>query len=180
MNQAHTIWLTGVSGAGKTTLALALQAELARRGTQATVLDGDILRQGLSSDLGLSQQDRSEQARRAAHVAALFVQAGTVALVALISPYAADRQLAREIHSDRGLEFFEVWVDTPLEVCAQRDPKGLYARNRAGLLPGLTGLDAPYDPPARPDARVVGYGASPEETATQILATFAAASHDPA
>jgi len=169
MEQPHTIWLTGVSGAGKTTIALALQDQLTRGGRQTTVLDGDILRRGLSSDLGLSHEDRSEQARRAAHVAALFAQIGVVAVVALVSPYAADRRLAREIHVERGLDFFEVWVDTPLEICAERDPKGLYARNRKGALSGLTGIDAPYEAPADPDMRVSGYGTTPEQVAARIL-----------
>lgn len=170
MRHAQTIWLTGVSGAGKTTIALELERELSGRGRHVTVLDGDVLRRGLSSDLGLSQEDRSEQARRAAHVAALFSQAGVVAIVALISPYAEDRQRAREIHDERGLPFLEVFVDTPIDICAERDPKGLYARSRAGQLRGLTGRDAPYEAPSAPDLRVSGYGVTPAQTAAEILA----------
>jgi len=110
------------------------------------VLDGDVLREGLSSDLGLTRADRAEQARRAAHVAAIVAASGFVAIVALVSPYADDRQRARHIHEEQGLRFSEVWVDTPLVVCEQRDPKGLYSRARAGSLQGMTGVDAPYEP----------------------------------
>lgn len=165
----QTIWLTGLSGAGKTTIAQAIEQELGRMTVAATVLDGDVLRSGLSSDLGLSARDRSEQARRAAHVAALFAQTGLVAIVALISPYAADRSRAREIHVEAGLPFCEVWVDTPLRVCAERDPKGLYARREAGLLRGLTGVDDPYEDPEAPEVHVVGYDATPQAAALQVL-----------
>ncbi len=164
-----TLWLTGLPGAGKTTLALAAERVLLRRGHAVCVLDGDVLRSGLSSDLGLSPADRREQARRAAHVAALVSGAGVVALVALVSPYAEDRQRARDIHKERGLPFFEVWVNTPLAVCEQRDPKGLYARARAGELGDLTGVDAPYQAPESPELRVAGYGEDSEEVAARIV-----------
>jgi bifunctional enzyme CysN/CysC len=168
-----TVWLTGLSGAGKTTLALAIEQELASSGCPACVLDGDELRKGLTSDLGLSREDRSEQARRAAHVAALLSRAGVTAIVALISPYADDRRSAREIHERLGLPFFEVWVDTPFEICERRDPKGLYARARAGELHDLTGLDAPYERPRTPDLRVEGYGEDPALTAREIVGLLA-------
>jgi len=166
----HTIWLTGLSGAGKSTISRALAAKLEASGQHVSVLDGDVLRRGLSSDLGLSPADRTEQARRTAHVAALMSQAGLVAIVALVSPYEQDRHVARQIHSERGLGFFEVWVDTPVSVCAERDPKGLYARHRAGELHGLTGVDAPYEPAVSADMRVAGFDATPEELAERILA----------
>jgi bifunctional enzyme CysN/CysC len=170
----HTIWLTGLSGAGKSTIAAALTARLQQSGERVSVLDGDVLRRGLSSDLGLSHADRSEQARRTAHVAALLSQAGVVAIVALVSPYEQDRSKARDIHTERGLRFFEVWVDTPVSVCAERDPKGLYARSRAGDLHGLTGVDAPYEPPQTADLTVAGFDTSPEELAERILAVMRA------
>jgi bifunctional enzyme CysN/CysC len=175
----ETIWLTGLSGAGKTTLALALEVLLSRLGWPVCVLDGDVLRGGLSSDLGLARADRAEQARRAAHVAAIVAASGLVAIVALVSPYADDRRRAREIHESLGLPFCEVWVDTPLVVCEQRDPKGLYARAHAGELQGLTGVDAPYEPPAAPDVRVNGSGEPADTTAARILGLARAARATP-
>jgi bifunctional enzyme CysN/CysC len=166
---AGTLWLTGLPASGKTTLAEAVERELGRRGRPACVLDGDVLRTGLSSDLGLSAGDRSEQARRAAHVAALIARAGVVAIVALVSPYAQDRRSARDIHEALGLEFFEVWIDTPLAVCERRDPKGLFARARAGKLHGLTGLDAPYEVPQAEALRVPGYRADPAVVAERVV-----------
>ncbi len=173
---AGTVWLTGLSGAGKTTLAVAARRALIGQGRSACVLDGDALRQGLSSDLGLSPADRAEQARRVAHVAALLCRDGVVALVALVSPFADDRRRARAIHAELGLPFFEVWVNTPLAVCEQRDPKGLYARARAGELQGLTGIDAPYDIPQAPELQVSGYGEPPEAIAARIAALLNQAS----
>jgi len=169
-----TLWLTGLSGAGKTTLALAIEQELAGIGRPSCVLDGDELRRGLTSDLGLSREDRAEQARRAAHVAALISRSGVIAIVALISPYRQDRRNAREIHQELGLRFLEVWVDTPFEICERRDPKGLYARARAGELHDFTGLDAPYEPPRSPDLQVDGCDEDSAQMARQIVALFGA------
>jgi bifunctional enzyme CysN/CysC len=169
-SRGATLWLTGLSGAGKTTIAGAIDGLLAELDYTGVVLDGDVLRAGLSSDLGLSPSDRSEQARRTAHVAALIAGAGLLAIVSLISPYADDRRRAREIHERQGLDFREVWVDTPLRVCQARDPKGLYARARAGEVKGVTGLDAPYDEPLDPDVRVSGCKGTPRDTAVAILA----------
>jgi bifunctional enzyme CysN/CysC len=165
-----TVWITGLPGSGKTTLAQAVRRELSAHGRPNCVLDGDELRSGLSSDLGLSHDDRSEQARRAAHVARLISRAGIVAIVALVSPYAEDRALARKTHA--GLEFLEVWIDTPLSVCQQRDPKGLYSRSRSGELSGLTGVDSPYESPTSPDVTVRGYGATPEVAASEVIAAL--------
>jgi bifunctional enzyme CysN/CysC len=169
-----TVWITGLSGSGKTTLAAAVRRDLSARGRPNCVLDGDELRSGLSSDLGLSHHDRSEQARRAAHVARLIASSGIVAIVALVSPYTEDRALARQTHD--GLEFLEVWVDTPLSICEQRDPKGLYRRSRAGELGGLTGVDAPYEPPTAADVTVSGYGVTPEAAAAEVIAALDAQS----
>jgi bifunctional enzyme CysN/CysC len=164
-----TLWLTGLSAAGKTTVARALELRLAELGKVAVVLDGDVLRKGLSSDLGISRKDRSEQARRTAHVAAVIAGAGLVAIVSLISPYAEDRGRAREIHDAGGLGFHEIWIDTPLHLCQERDPKGIYARARAGQIRGVTGVDAPYESPRDPDVRICGGECSPEEAAAKIL-----------
>jgi bifunctional enzyme CysN/CysC len=171
-----TLWLTGLPGAGKTTLAAATQRLLDIRGWPGLVLDGDVLRRGLSSDLSLSARHRAEQARRAAHVAALVSQAGVPAIVALVSPYLDDRCRAREIHAALDLPFFEVWVDTPLDVCERRDPKGLYSRARAGEIHEMTGVDAPYEPPDHPDLRVVGHGEDPDATARRLVALLALSS----
>ncbi|MDP9386137.1 MAG: adenylyl-sulfate kinase [Actinomycetota bacterium] len=154
--QGATVWFTGLSGSGKSTLAASLEAALVESGRPAYLLDGDDLRHGLNGDLGFSAADRAENVRRTAHVAALLADSGTVALVSLVSPYAADRQAARALHDAAGLRFAEVWVDTPLEICERRDPKGLYARARRGEIPDLTGVGAPYEPPADAELRLDG------------------------
>ena len=146
-----TVWFTGLPASGKSTVAVALEAALLDRSRGAYLLDGDNLRHGLNGDLGFSAEDRAENVRRTGEVALLFADAGLVGLVSLVSPYAADRRRIRERHEAEGLRFVEVYVNTPLEECERRDPKGLYARARAGELPGLTGIDAPYEPPERPE-----------------------------
>jgi bifunctional enzyme CysN/CysC len=143
-----TVWLTGLPASGKSTLAAAVERRLVEAGRPAYLLDGDNLRHGLNGDLGFSEADRAENVRRTAHVACLLADAGVVALVSLVSPYAAERDRARALHADAGLPFSEVWVATPPADCEARDPKGLYARARRGELTGLTGVDAPYEPPA--------------------------------
>lgn len=149
-----TVWLTGLSGSGKSTIAVELERQLLAAGRPAYLLDGDNLRQGLNGDLGFSATDRDENVRRVGHVARLFADAGVVAIVPLISPYRAARELVRAFHDAAELPFVEVFVDTPLEVCESRDPKGLYAKARAGEITGMTGIDDPYEPPAAPDHRV--------------------------
>lgn len=146
------VWFTGLSGAGKTTISLALATELRARGMPSFILDGDNLRSGLNRDLGFSPEDRTENIRRIAEVARLFVDAGMIVLVAAISPIAADRASARRSFADG--TFVEVHVDTPLTVCEQRDPKGLYKKARGGALTQFTGLSAPYEPPVSPELRV--------------------------
>ena len=146
-----TIWLTGLSGSGKSTVAAACEARLVAFARPAYVLDGDNIRHGLNGDLGFTAADRTENVRRVGHVARLMADAGVVALVPLISPYRADRSLVRELHVVAGLPFFEVFVDTPIELCEQRDPKGLYAKARAGELTGFTGIDDPYEAPEQPE-----------------------------
>jgi bifunctional enzyme CysN/CysC len=150
-SRGATVWLTGLSGSGKSTVAAACEARLVAFDRPAYVLDGDNLRHGLNGDLGFSAADRAENVRRVGHVARLMADAGIVALVPLISPYRADRDLVRELHTAAGLPFFEVFVDTPIELCEQRDPKGLYAKARAGEITGFTGIDDPYEAPMTPE-----------------------------
>jgi bifunctional enzyme CysN/CysC len=145
-----TVWFTGLSGSGKSTLAAAVEAQLAEDGTPAYFLDGDNLRFGLNADLGFAPEDRDENVRRTGEVARLFADAGLIALVSLVSPYREARDKVRAAHADANLPFLEVHVDTPLEVCEQRDPKGLYARARSGEIRDLTGVDAPYEAPEAP------------------------------
>lgn len=148
----RVIWFTGLSGAGKSTLAQALEARLLAQGVRTCVLDGDALRQGLNKDLGFSDSDRTENIRRAAEVARLMADAGLVVLTAFISPFRADRALARErIGTGR---FVEVFVDTPLAVCEARDPKGLYRKARRGEVHHMTGITSPYEAPDQPDIRI--------------------------
>jgi len=145
------VWFTGLSGSGKSTVARAVEARLAAAGRLVYVLDGDNVRHGLCKDLGFSAADRTENIRRLAHVAALFVDAGVLVLTAFISPFRADRQVARTL---LGADFLEVFVDAPLSVCEQRDPKGLYRKARAGAIPEFTGISSPYEPPERADLRL--------------------------
>jgi adenylyl-sulfate kinase len=163
-----TVWMTGLPASGKSTVAAGVEATLLDAGRSAYVLDGDNLRHGLNGDLGFSAEDRAENVRRTAEVSALLADAGVVVLVALVSPYRADREAARAAHDRRGLPFLEVWVATSLEECERRDPKGLYARARAGELKHLTGVDDPYEPPESPD--VVVRGDEPaEEAVARVL-----------
>ncbi|WP_067649593.1 adenylyl-sulfate kinase [Nocardia harenae] len=146
-----TVWLTGLSASGKSTVAVELERRLIAAGRPAFLLDGDNLRHGLNADLGFAPADRTENIRRVAEVAKLFAEAGVLAVVSLISPYREDRERARRAHLDAGLPFLEIFVDTPLAVCEARDPKGLYAKARAGEVRGFTGIDAPYEAPEQPD-----------------------------
>jgi adenylyl-sulfate kinase len=146
-----TLWFTGLPASGKSTIAVAVERRLVESGRPAYMLDGDNLRHGLNGDLGFSAEDRAENVRRTAHLAHALADAGTVALVSLVSPYAQDRDAARALHAADGIPFIEVWVDTPLDECERRDPKGLYARARAGEIAGLTGIDAPYEAPISPE-----------------------------
>jgi bifunctional enzyme CysN/CysC len=163
-----TVWFTGLPAAGKSTVAAAVEETLVLAGRSAFLLDGDNLRHGLNGDLGFDDAARAENVRRTAHVAALLAESGTLALVGLVSPYARDREHAAGLHASLGLPFVEVFVDAPLALCERRDPKGLYARARAGALPGLTGVDAPYEPPVRPDL-VLRSGEEPVEVAARLV-----------
>lgn len=163
------VWLTGLSGSGKSSVAVAMEAALLEAGRAAYVLDGDNLRHGLNGDLGFSAAERSENVRRTAEVAVLFADAGVVALVPLISPYRADRERARARAVSAGATFVEVHLDVALATCEERDPKGLYARARAGELTGMTGIDDPYEPPDRPEVVLGVADGSPEEMARVVL-----------
>jgi bifunctional enzyme CysN/CysC len=167
-----TLWLTGLSGSGKSTVAVELEQQLIRSGRPAYLLDGDNLRFGLNGDLGFSAEDRDENVRRVAHVARLFADAGVVAIVPLISPYRAARQLARDLHVAADLPFAEVFVDTPLAVCEARDPKGLYAKARAGEITGMTGIDDPYEAPENPEFRLTPDQGSAAEVAALVIAAL--------
>jgi bifunctional enzyme CysN/CysC len=149
-HRGAVLWLTGLSGSGKSTLAAALQTRLFKRGYAATLLDGDNLRHGLSSNLGFSDADRAENIRRAAEVAKLMAESGLVVIVSLISPFAKERENAAAIIRQAGISFAEIYVSTPLEICEQRDPKSLYKKARAGEIKGFTGIDSPYEPPTQP------------------------------
>ena len=167
-HRGAVVWLTGLSGAGKSTVAQALEAELFTRGIHTYVLDGDNIRHGLNSNLGFSPEDRVENIRRVSEVAKLMADAGTVAITAFISPYRIDRQRAREIALEANSEFVEVFVDAPLEVCEQRDPKDLYKKARAGKIREFTGIDAPYEAPEDPEITV----RTAEQTADESVATI--------
>ena len=143
--RARVIWMTGLSGSGKSTIANALEKKLFAAGIHSYILDGDNLRLGLNKDLGFTKEDRAENVRRVAEVSKLMVDAGLVVIVALVSPFKVDRDHAREIFEPG--EFVEVWVKTPAEICAERDPKGLYKKAKEGNLPNLTGVGQEYEPP---------------------------------
>jgi bifunctional enzyme CysN/CysC len=163
-----TVWFTGLSGSGKSTIANEVAERLLQSNRPAYLLDGDNVRHGLNADLGFSAPDRTENVRRIGEVARLMADAGLIVLVPVISPYRADRGGVRAMHVTAGLDFVEVFVDTPLELCERRDPKGLYAKARAGELTGMTGIDDPYEPPVDPELRL-----SPAPLAEQAAAVIA-------
>lgn len=152
--RGKTVWFTGLSGSGKSSVAMLVERKLLEKGISAYVLDGDNLRHGLNADLGFSMADRAENLRRLSHVATLLADCGHLVLVPAISPLAEHRALARKVHADAGIDFFEVFCDTPLQDCERRDPKGLYAKARAGEITHFTGIDSPYQRPKNPDLRL--------------------------
>jgi bifunctional enzyme CysN/CysC len=152
--RGRTVWFTGLSGSGKSSVAMLVERKLLEKGIPAYVLDGDNLRHGLNADLGFSMADRAENLRRLAHVATLLADCGNVVLVPAISPLAEHREMARKVHAEAGFDFFEVFCDTPLVDCEKRDPKGLYAKARAGEITHFTGIDSPYQRPKNPDLRL--------------------------
>jgi bifunctional enzyme CysN/CysC len=168
-HRGAVVWLTGLSGAGKSTIARALEKELFRRSMHTYVLDGDNLRHGLNSNLGFTPEDRAENIRRVSEVAKLMADAGTVVITSFISPYRIDRTRARAVALQAGAEFVEIFVDAPLATCEERDPKGLYQKARAGELKGFTGIDAPYEAPEDPEIVVHTHKQTPGESVAWIL-----------
>ncbi|MEJ6656167.1 MAG: adenylyl-sulfate kinase [Pseudomonas sp.] len=146
-----TIWFTGLSGSGKSTVAVALERVLAERGHLIYRLDGDNIRLGINKNLGFSAEDRTENIRRIGEIAKLFVDTGVIALSSFVSPYQADRDLVRKLHEDAGMDFIEVFIDVPLAEAEKRDPKGLYKKARAGEIKNFTGIDDPYEVPENPE-----------------------------
>lgn len=169
-----TVWLTGLPASGKSTIAAALERRLVQDGQAAYLLDGDNIRHGLSDDLSFRPGDRAENIRRVGQVARLFADAGVVAVVSLVSPLAADRAVPRKLHDAAGLPFLEVFVDTDVEECARRDPKGLYAKARAGQIQGFTGVDAPYEPPSEPEVRIATADVDVDAAVDRIRAALGA------
>ena len=164
-----SLWMTGLSGSGKSTIAVALEQVLAQRGFKAYRLDGDNVRHGLNRNLGFSAEDRAENIRRIGEVSKLFADAGIIAVNSFISPYQADRQLVRDLHREAGLPFLEVFVDAPLEVAEERDPKGLYKKARAGEIKGFTGIDDPYEAPDSPELHLRTYRFSIAECVQRVI-----------
>ncbi len=163
-----TLWFTGLSGSGKSTVAIEVDRVLTERGVACTVLDGDNVRHGLNSDLGFSPEDRNENIRRIGEVAKLFTEAGVINLTAFISPYREDRDRNRKIQGNG--DFVEVFVDAPLAVCEARDTKGLYKKARAGIIPEFTGISAPYEAPDKAEIVLNTDGESVEQSAAQVVA----------
>lgn len=162
-----TIWFTGLSGSGKSTVAVALERELSSLGYMSRILDGDNIRSGINSDLGFSEADRRENIRRIAEVCKLFTDTGIITLAAFVSPTSALRKLAREIVGKE--HFFEIYVSTPLEECERRDVKGLYAKARSGAIPEFTGITAPFEEPEHPELRLDTTHLSVEECVRRIV-----------
>jgi len=168
-----TVWFTGLSGSGKSTIAFTLEHALVQRRHLAYVLDGDNIRHGLNKNLGFSAEDREENIRRIGEVAKLFADAGLITLTSFISPYVKDRDQVRRLHEEAGLPFIEVFVNTPISVCEQRDPKGLYTKARAALAEGkgmgFTGVDDPYEAPPRPELVISAEKMTPQEAAAVVM-----------
>ncbi|CAN5869849.1 sulfate adenylyltransferase subunit CysN [soil metagenome] len=168
LSKGRTVWFTGLSGSGKSSVAVLVEQKLIESGCPAYILDGDNLRHGLNADLGFSMADRAENLRRLAHIATLMADSGLTVLVPAISPLEEHRDLARKVHAEKGFDFIEVFMDTPLEDCERRDPKGLYAKARAGELTHFTGIDSPYQRPKNPDLRLTcDHG--PDELAQRVI-----------
>src|SRR3954470_21487175 len=164
-----TLWFTGLSGSGKSTIAFTLEHALVQQGRLAYVLDGDNIRHGLNKNLGFSAADREENIRRIGEVARLFADCGVVTMTSFISPYRKDRDGVRALHVESKLPFIEVYVSTPIETCEQRDPKGLYKKARAGQLKGFTGIDDPYEEPLKPELTIDCTSVSPQDATVRLL-----------
>ena len=169
-HRGATIWFTGLSGSGKSTVAVELEGVLHELGVLAYRLDGDNVRMGINRNLGFSAEDRSENIRRVGEVAKLFVDSGVIALSSFISPYTADRDVVRALHEAAGMDFIEVYVDCPLADAEARDPKGLYKKARAGEIRNFTGIDDPYEAPSAPEVHLHSERQSLDEEVAEILA----------
>ena len=167
--QGATLWFTGLSGSGKSTVAVAVEEWLQNHGYLSYRLDGDNIRLGINNNLGFSAEDRCENIRRIAEIAKLFVDTGVITLSSFISPYRADRDLAKKLHQDAGMVFIEIFVDCPLEVAEQRDPKGLYKKARSGEIPTFTGISDPYEAPTAPDLHLQSHIHSLEDEAQSVI-----------
>jgi adenylylsulfate kinase len=167
--QGATLWFTGLSGAGKSTLAFLLEQLLLDNNYKAYVLDGDNVRHGLNNNLGFSAADREENIRRVGEISKLFADAGMIVISSFISPFVKDRRLVRNLHQQAGLPFVEVFIDTPLEICEQRDPKQLYAKARRGEIKDFTGISSPYERPEHPEI-IVQTTSTPQAGAETVLA----------
>jgi len=164
-----TIWMTGLPSSGKSTLAFTLEHALVQRSRLTYVLDGDNVRHGLNKNLSFSAEDREENIRRIGEVAKLFSDAGFITITSFISPYRKDREIARRVHDEAGLFFVEIFIDAPIEICEQRDPKGLYKKARRGEIRGFTGIDDPYEPPENPELIIKSGELTPQEGAMKLL-----------
>jgi bifunctional enzyme CysN/CysC len=169
--KSAVLWFTGLSGAGKSTIANIVEQRLHAAGHHTTLLDGDNVRHGLNRDLGFTEVDRVENIRRVGEVAKLMVESGLIVLCSFISPYRAEREIARSLVEKD--EFIEIFVDTPIEACIERDPKGLYAKAQAGKLNNFTGIDAPYEPPENPEVRLQTLEQPPQQLAEIVLRALA-------
>ncbi len=165
-----TLWFTGLSGSGKSTVAVALEQALAAKGKLTYRLDGDNIRLGINKNLGFSAEDRTENIRRIGEISKLFVDVGVITLSSFVSPYRADRDLVRELHEAAGMQFIEVYVDVPLDVAESRDPKGLYKKARAGEIPNFTGISDPYEEPLNAEVVLNSHEMSLEEEVNVLLA----------
>ena len=164
-----TLWFTGLSGSGKSTVAVALEQALTARGKLTYRLDGDNIRLGINKNLGFSAEDRTENIRRIGEISKLFVDVGVITLSSFVSPYRVDRDLVRELHEAAGMQFIEVFVDVPLDVAESRDPKGLYKKARAGEIPNFTGISDPYEEPVKPEVVLNSHEMSLEEEVEVLL-----------
>src|SRR4051812_34223447 len=164
-----TLWFTGLSASGKSTIAFTLEHSLIQQGRLAYVLDGDNIRHGLNKNLGFSAADREENIRRIGEVSKLFADSGVITMSSFISPYRKDRDFVRALHDEGKLPFIEVHVNTPIDTCEQRDPKGLYKKARAGQLKGFTGIDDPYEAPLKPELTLDATSVSPQQAAAALL-----------
>ncbi len=164
-----TIWFTGLSACGKSTIAFTVEHALVERGHLAYCLDGDNIRFGLNKNLGFSAEDRAENIRRIGEVAKLYADTGILTCASFISPYRKDRDEARKLHDEAKLPFVEILVDVPIELCEERDPKGLYKKARAGEIKGFTGIDDPYEAPEKPELVIKNVDITPEQAALQVI-----------